>query len=76
MGNLLNRKAELQAEIVMLNNILVGIEDKIAIYSNIDMVRVGQLAESKKEIEAVLLDVLCEYNGLWLQSILSKKKAA
>ena len=76
MGNLLNRKAELQAEIAMLNNILVGIEDKIAIYSNIDMVRVGQLAESKKEIEAVLLDVLCEVNGLWLCSILSKKKAA
>ena len=76
MGNLLNRKAELQAEIAMLNNILVGIEDKIAIYSNIDMVRVGQLAESKKEIEAVLLDVLCESNGIWLCSILSKKKAA
>ena len=76
MSNLLNRKVELQAEIIMLNNILVGIEDKIAIYSNIDMVRVGQLAESKKEIEAVLLGVLCESNGLWLQSILSKKKVA
>lgn len=76
MDRLLNRNAELQAEIIMLNNILVGIEDKIAIYSNIDMVRVGQLAESKREIEAFLLDVLCESNSLWLHSILSKKKVA
>lgn len=75
MSNLLNRKLELQAEIVMLNKILVGIEDKIEVYSTLDAVRVAQLSETKKEVEAILLDVLCESNCLWLHSTLTKKIA-
>jgi len=71
MVNLTDRKAELQADIERLNRILTGIEEMIAIYSTIDMVRVEQLSQSKKEIEVMFLDVLSESNDLWLKSIKS-----
>jgi hypothetical protein len=75
MVNLTDRKvelqADLQADIERLNRILTGIEEMIAIYSTIDMVRVEQLSQSKKEIEVMFLDVLSESNDLWLQSIKS-----
>ena len=67
----LNRKLEIQADIEMLNKVLTDIEDKIAIYSTIDMVRVEQLAVTKRELELMFLDVLSESNDLWLQSIKS-----
>jgi hypothetical protein len=75
-NKLLNRKLELNAETVMLNNLLSGIEDKIAIYSTIDMVRVQQLVATKTELESVFLDVLNESNALWLSSIVETNKKA
>ena len=73
---LLKRKMELQAETVMLSKLLDGIDDKIAIYSTIDMVRVEQLIYTKIELEKSLLDVLSESNALWLQSIMESSKKA
>jgi len=67
----LNRKLEIQSDIEMLNKVLTDIEDKIAIYSTIDMVRVEQLAVTKRELELMFLDVLSESNDLWLRSIKS-----
>lgn len=75
-NKLLNRKLELQAETVMLSNLLDGIDDKIAIYSTIDMVRVEQLIYTKIELEKSLLEVLSESNALWLQSIMESSKKA
>lgn len=75
-NKLLKRKMELQAETVMLSKLLDGIDDKIAIYSTIDMVRVEQLIYTKIELEKSLLDVLSESNTLWLQSILETSKKA
>lgn len=69
MTALLRRKEELNAEIVMVNNILTNIENLIAIYSNIDMIRVEQLSIVKRELEMVFIDVLNESNDLWLHSI-------
>lgn len=73
---LLIRKLELHAETVMLNNLLNGIDDKIALYSTIDMVRVAQLVVTKTELESALLDVLSESNGLWLSSIVESNRKA
>ena len=75
-NKLLNRKLELQAETVMLSKLLDGIDDKIAIYSTIDMVRVEQLIYTKIELEKSLLEVLSESNALWLQSIMESSKKA
>lgn len=73
---LLIRKMELQAETVMLSRLLDGIEDKIAMYSTIDMVRVSELVHTKTELEKALLDVLSESNALWLSSIVESNKKA
>lgn len=73
---LLKRKMELQAEITMLSKLLDGIEDKIAMYSTIDMVRVAELVITKTELEKALLDVLSESNTMWLQSIVESNKNA
>ncbi len=69
MSKLLNRKEELNAETIMLNKLLCGIEDKILVYSAIDSVRVQELTVLKTELESVFLDVLNESNELYLQSI-------
>jgi hypothetical protein len=73
-NKLLIRKMELQAETVMLSKLLDGIDDKIAIFSTIDMIRVEQLVHTKTELEKALLDVLSESNALWLSSIVESNK--
>lgn len=63
----LNRKQELNAEIEMANACLADIDTKIEIYSTIDMIRVVDLCQTKRELELVFLDLLNESNELWLQ---------
>jgi hypothetical protein len=70
-NNRLNRKAELTAEIQMINSTLVSIENMITIYSAIDSVRLKQLEVVKRELEILFIDVLSESNDLWLESIKS-----
>lgn len=67
--NLLNKKKELDAEMVMLNSLLTDIETKIAIYSTMDMVRVSELSDTKKELELLFLDLLSDTNDLYLASL-------
>ena len=76
MTKLLKRKEELNAETVMLNKLLIGIEDKITRYSQTDMIVVHDLVVLKTELESVFLDVLNESNDLWLQSIKKSDKRA
>lgn len=66
---LLNKKKELDAEMVMLNSLLTDIETKIAIYSTMDMVRVSELSDTKRELELLFLDLLSDTNDLYLASL-------
>jgi hypothetical protein len=75
-NKLLIRKIELQAETTMLSKLLDGLDDKIAMYSTIDMIRVSELVIVKTELEKCLLDVLSESNALWLASIVESNRAA
>ena len=68
MKTALQRKQELNAEITMLNTLLESIENKIFIYSAIDMVRVEELSVTKRELELLFLDLLSESNDLFLAS--------
>ena len=68
MKTALQRKEELNAEITMLNTLLESIENKIFIYSAIDMVRVEELSVTKRELELLFLDLLSESNDLFLAS--------
>lgn len=62
----LERKQELNAEIEMANACLADIDTKIEIYSTIDMVRVVDLCQTKRELELVFLELLTESNAMWL----------
>ena len=68
MKTALQRKQELNAEITMLNTLLESIENKIFIYSAIDMVRVEELSVTKRELELLFLDLLSESNDMFLAS--------
>lgn len=70
-SKLLERKAELITETATLSRILDAIDDKILIWSAIDMLVVKDLEVTKREVESLFLDVLNESNDLWLQSIKS-----
>ena len=76
MNKLLQRKQELNEETAMLNSLINDIDCKIEIYSTIDFVRVGELITTRNECMSLLMDVLSESNGLWLQSIKNNIKAA
>ena len=69
MSSQLNRKEEINAEIIMLNSVVTAIEEKIAIYSAIDMVHTSELIEQLNQLNPLFLDLLNESNALWLQSI-------
>lgn len=73
---LLERKQELIEETTMLNSLINDIDTKIEIYSTLDFVRVGELAETRNECMSLLMDVLNESNGLWLQSIKANVKSS
>jgi hypothetical protein len=72
----LARKQELIEEQTMLNNLINDIDDKIAIYSTIDFIRVGELINVRVSLMNSLLDVLNESNDLYLSSIASSPKMA
>lgn len=76
MNKLLQRKQELNEETAMLNSLINDIDCKIEIYSTIDFVRVGELITTRNECMNLLMDVLSESNGLWLQSIKNSVKVA
>lgn len=67
MPTKLNRKQELNAEIQMANACLADIDNKIEIYSTIDMIRVVDLCQTKRELELVFIELLTESNEMWLQ---------
>lgn len=73
---LLERKQELIEETTMLNSLITEIDTKIEIYSTLDFVHVGELTVRRNECMNLLLDVLNESNGLWLQSIKNDIKTA
>lgn len=76
MNKLLQRKQELNEETAMLNSLINDIDTKIEIYSTIDFVHVGELVAKRNECMNLLMDVLSESNGLWLQSIKNNVKVA
>lgn len=73
---LMERKQELIEETTMLNSLINDIDTKIEIYSTIDFVHVGELVTKRNECMSLLIDVLSESNGLWLQSIKNNIKVA
>ena len=73
---LMERKQELIEETTMLNSLINDIDTKIEIYSTLDFVHVGELVAKRNECMSLLIDVLSESNGLWLQSIKNNIKAA
>jgi hypothetical protein len=73
---LMERKQELIEETTMLNSLINDIDTKIEIYSTIDFVHVGELVAKRNECMSLLMDVLSESNGLWLQSIKHSIKVA
>ena len=73
---LMEREQELIEETTMLNSLINDIDTKIEIYSTLDFVHVGELVAKRNECMSLLIDVLSESNGLWLQSIKNNIKAA
>ncbi len=73
---LMERNQELIEETTMLNSLITDIDTKIEIYSTLDFVHVGELMVTRNECMNLLLDVLSESNGLWLQSIKNSIKVA
>jgi len=70
-AKLMKRKEELTAETIRLNKVLSSIEDRILVWSSIDMLVVKDLEITKREVESQFLDVLNESNNLWLKSLAS-----
>jgi hypothetical protein len=60
----MNNQAKLQ-----LRKELDSIDNLIAIYSTMDMVRVAQLVSNKVALERILLDVMDQENEVYLASI-------
>ena len=48
---------------------LDAIDNLIAIYSTIDMVRVSDLIVNKRNLESVLMGIMNHENDMWLASI-------
>lgn len=59
---------KLQSKVQVMDE-LNKIDDLIARYSQFDMVRVGELVESKKKLESVLLNIMNVENDLYLSKI-------
>lgn len=65
----MNTKLEdMNDEIKQLATVISEIDVKIGIYSNIDMVRVKDLSEQKRELELLLLNLMNDTNEIWLKN--------
>lgn len=59
---------DMNDEIKQLATLVSEIDEKITIYSTIDMVRVKDLSEQKRELELLLLDLMNDTNEIWLKN--------
>lgn len=59
---------DMNDEIKQLTTLVSEIDEKITIYSTIDMVRVKDLSEQKRELELLLLDLMNDTNEIWLKN--------
>lgn len=58
---------DMNDEIKQLSTLIAEIDVKIGIYSTIDMVRVKDLSEQKRELELLLLNLMNDTNEIWLK---------
>jgi len=72
----LDFKAELIKDIAMTNKLIDDVDNLIAIYSNLDFIRVNELMETRARYMSMLLDLLEHSNQLYLGSIAVKAKRA
>ena len=72
----LDRKEQLIKDTAIVNRLIDDVDHLIAVYSNLDFIRVNELMVTRASYMSMLLDLLEQSNQLYLGTIAVKSKKA